>query len=230
MKTKKTNLKHMALPVSIKSVDEAAGTFTGYASVFGNVDSHREIVDKGAFSKSIKARKKFPMLWSHDTYTPPIGVWSELKEDDKGLYAEGQLFLENNPLAQQVHAAMKAEILEELSIGYIPKVMTNRDEKTGIRHLKEVDLKEISVVLFASNSEARIDAVKETIEAGGMPTMKEFEKLLREAGFSKSQAAAIVTRGYAHLLRSESDNDADSDVKTMLERLNSFKLPSFERN
>lgn len=227
LRTKKTNLATKVSNIDLKSMDADSGEFTGYGSIFGNVDSHREIVKKGAFSKSLAKSGKFPMLWSHESWTPPIGVFEEAKEDDRGLFVKGQMNLED-PLAQRVHWSMKNGTLTGLSIGYIPKVFTNRDEKTGIRELREVDLKEISVVLYPSNEESRTEAVKDYLVGGELPPIRMFEKFLREAGYSKTQAAAIVTRGYAHLHRSESDSDDDELLAGMSKALTEFRLPTIK--
>lgn len=189
------------------------GEFEGYASTFGNVDQGGDVVEPGAFIESVvKAkgdRRTIPMLWQHNQHEP-IGVWTDIAEDTKGLYVKGRLLIEDDPLARRAHAHLKAKSLGGMSIGYrIPEGGIVEDEKRrGVSRLKKLDLREISLVTMPMNVEARVTSVKSIIEAGRMPTLPEFEKYLREAGFSKTQAAAIANRGLSHLLRSESEGES----------------------
>lgn len=182
------------------------GAFTGYGSVFGNVDGGGDIVEKGAFAASLDKLKAegrvVPVLWQHKT-DEPIGDWAQLEEDEHGLKGDGQLWVDIAPNARIAHRGMKTGAVTGLSIGYVVKNETY-DHKSGITILHELDLKEISLVTFPMNDLARVDAVKSALEAGDMPTIQQFEKFLREAGFSKTQAVAIANHGLTKLLRSES--------------------------
>lgn len=185
------------------------GTFTGYASVFGVIDSYREIVAPGAFTKSLVELQTIgapiPALWQH-LWDQPIGGYdpASLIEDDEGLACAGWLMIADIPLAKQAHALMQRRVVRGLSIGYYVRA-DSYDDKTGIRTLTEVELAEISIVTFPANPEATIDAVKRKLATGDLPTVREFEKHLREAGFSKSQAAAVANGGLSKLLRREAD-------------------------
>lgn len=178
------------------------GSFTGYASIFGEVDSYNEIVQKGAFVKSLKAQQakgKMPkMLRGHDA-NQIIGSWKSMAEDDIGLRVEGQLALELSG-AKEAYALLKMDALDGLSIGYVA-TKWEENTKTGITTLTEIDLWEVSLVTFPAGPGARVDGVKSALECGKLPTLKEFEEHLREAGFSKTQAAAIAGKGLSHLLR-----------------------------
>ncbi len=194
-------MKTKNLEFKVKSLDDS-GSFAGYASVFGNEDLYGDIVEVGAFSNSIKSltegKKKLPILWQHDP-SQPIGVFEELKEDDRGLHVKGRLLVEEVRQAKEAYALMKAGAIDGLSIGY----RTNKadlDLDTGIRRLLDVDLKEASIVTFPANEGSRIESVKQKLEGGELPTLSEFEKFLRESGFSKSQATAIASKGLRGLL------------------------------
>ncbi|WP_263147889.1 HK97 family phage prohead protease [Pseudomonas sp. RIT-PI-AD] len=209
------------------------GLFSGYGSVFGVVDSYNEVVAPGAFLESIEeARSKgrtFPVLWQHRT-GEPIGDWDlgSLKEDDRGLFGAGQLWLEEAPYARIAYRGMKSRSITGLSIGYYVRE-SNYDEKTRIRTLTQLDLIEISIVTVPANDEARTDVIKSKLAHGSMPSLPEFEQLLREAGFSKTQSAVIANRGLAHLLRSDSEGfTAEPEaIKALQQRLAGFTLPSF---
>ena len=189
------------LSFEIKAVSDD-GLFSGYASVFDNVDSYGDIVRKGAFVESIgeweSKGKMPPILWNHDP-SDPIGIYTKMQEDDKGLYVEGKLLIDDVPRAKQTHALMKAGVIDGLSIGYrVKEYLYNVDEE--VTDLIKLSLREVSIVTFPANPETRIEAVKSRLDAGELPTLPEFEKFLREAGFSKSQATAIAGHGLRKLL------------------------------
>ncbi len=103
--------------LDLKAVD-GDGTFEGYASVFHREDLSRDMVLPGAFADSLRSRGPggVKMLYQHDA-NQPIGVWAELKEDSRGLYALGRLMPEV-ARAREVHALMRAGALDGLSIGF----------------------------------------------------------------------------------------------------------------
>jgi uncharacterized protein len=138
---------------------EADGTFSGYASLFGEVDLGRDIVVRGAFAGSLASRGAagIRMLFQHDPACP-IGVWEEVREDASGLFVRGRLTTEVAK-AREVLALMRAGAVDGLSIGF-RAVRGRTDAKTGVRRLLEVDLWEISVVTFPLLPAARVSAVK----------------------------------------------------------------------
>jgi hypothetical protein len=123
---------------------------------------------------------------------------------------------------------MKAGAVTGLSIGYWVRE-SSFDEKTGIRTLTKLDLVEVSLVTFPANDDARVEAVKFKLAHGELPNIREFEKLLREAGFSKSQATVVAGHGLSELLRREAEG-ATQRPRTGLAGLSSavadFRLPS----
>lgn len=144
-----------------KALDESQGIFEGYLSVFGNVDSYKDIVERGAFQKTINdargrhATYLFPVLWQHDP-KEPIGGFIEMNEDPKGLYVRGQIDL-TTPRGKQAYSGIKMGYLSGLSIGYD----TIKHKYVGdIRHLLEVRMWEGSIVTFPANPETQIANVK----------------------------------------------------------------------
>ncbi len=174
------------------------GMFEGYASLFDQVDTVKDQVAKGAFKKTLETYRKqgrMPaLLWQHDT-TEPIGAWKEIFEDEKGLYVRGQLFIEDIPKAKQAYKLLKEKALSGLSIGF-KATETTLDPHTGIRTLLEIDLLEISLVTFPALETARIATVKQMLLQGTLPEVRVFEAFLRDAGFSRKQAKAIMADGY----------------------------------
>lgn len=203
------------------------GTFVGYGSVFGNVDSYGDVVMPGAFAKSLGSIKKggdpLPMLWNHKS-DEPIGGYTSLEEDDRGLKVSGFILINEVARAKEIFALMKARVVKGLSIGYY-EVEAEQDKKSGNRLLHELDLREISPVTFPANVLAEVEGVKghiiKTLRDGNLPSLKEFEDFLREAGFSKSQAAAVANNGLSKLSRGEPGGEKSDDLARMLRE---FKL------
>lgn len=178
------------------------GTFEGYASIWGEVDSYKEVVKKGAFAASLQqwaAKGKLPaMLWQHNP-GQPIGKWLEMREDSRGLRVKGQLALDTEK-GKEAYALLKMGAIDGLSIGYVA-TKWEEDTKSGVVTLTEIELWEVSLVTFPAGPSARVDGVKSLKKEGTLPTMSEFEDHLREAGFSKSEATAIAGKGLSYLLR-----------------------------
>lgn len=207
--------------LEIKAVQED-GFFSGYGAVFGNVDWYNDVILPGAFSKTLEewaSKNKFPpVLWNHND-SEPIGVYTKIYEDAKGLYVEGRLLIDDVPRAKSTHALLKAGAIDGLSIGYITKKANK--QTNGIRELVELGLGEISIVTTPANEESLITSVKSKLEGGELPSFPEFEKFLRESGFSKSQATAIAGKGLRHLL-SESEDEIQQ-AKSISSALNILK-------
>ena len=200
----------------LKSLD-ADGTFAGYGSVFNVTDYGNDIVAPGAFTKTLAEiandNRKLPILWQHDPCCP-LGVYTTLKEDTKGLYVEGKLLIGQVQMATEAYALMKSGAVTGLSIGY-STTKSSMDEDTGIRTLLELDLWEVSPVTFPMNDAAQIQQVKRMISDGELPSLSEFEACLRGIGFTRKHATAIASRGLKGLLQSESaahDSQSDSEL------------------
>lgn len=181
-----------AFSLSLKATGDD-GTIEGYGSVFGVRDNWDDIIAKGAFAASLAAHKAActmpAMLWQHSS-DAPIGVWTDMVEDDKGLYIKGLLVMDT-VRGKEAHALLKAGAINGLSIGFMSKQWAY-DRDTGVRTLTEVDLWEVSLVTFPANEKARVTNVKASPDE--LATPKDAERILREAGFSKSDATAIVSR------------------------------------
>lgn len=204
----------------------ADGKFTGYGSVFGVVDSYKEVVAPGAFAASLAERatkgRPLPILWQHRA-DMPIGVYDEVVEDSKGLRVAGRLLIDGVALAREALALLTAKAVSGLSIGYWTRE-SNYDEKTGVRTLTKLDLEEVSLVTFPANDAARVDAVKLKMARGSLPSLPEFEAFLRDAGMPRSKAAAIASRGLRDLL-SDSAGPANTSARDLAEALKGLSLP-----
>jgi len=175
------------VPFKIKAVSED-GLFSGYGSVFGVIDSYKEVVAPGAFAESLSQRTP-AMLWQHRS-SEPIGVYSTIREDQTGLYVEGRLALKTTRGAE-AYELLKMGAISGMSIGFMTRE-DSYDRVSDVRTLKKVDLWEVSLVTFPANESARISGVKsiETIES-----LADAEAFLRDAGgLSRREATALVSR------------------------------------
>lgn len=224
-------LKVRDLDLSVKSVDAKSGRFTGYASVWNAVDSYREAVAPGAFAESLAGTKAkgrtLPILWQHRS-AEPIGHWIELKEDDRGLYGEGELWIEEAPYARLARKGLQSGAVNGLSIGY--RVEDDCfDEVKRIRTLKRLALVEASIVTNPALEEARVDTIKAKLAAGECLSEREFGKILRERGFSRSDADEIASVGFkawsAGAGRSQATTQAG--LGDLAKALGGLSLPKF---
>lgn len=204
-----------AVALDIKAIDED-GVFEGYASTFGNLDQGNDIAVSGCFRNSLieVPINKVKLLWQHDPRTV-IGKWIEAREDAKGLWVRGRLFLKLIKGAE-AYELLKEGAVDGLSIGY-RTVEFEWDNDREVRRLKRVELREVSLVTFPMNEQATVSLVKN----GTLPTEREFEQFLtRDAGFTRSQAKTIVSSGYKALhVKRDAGNAEQQELLTALNNL-----------
>ncbi len=188
----------------VKEIDEK-GTFIGYASIFGNVDEHGDVVEKGAFKRTLDhSGGQVPVLWQHDM-REPIGIGVELVEDEKGLRVNGVLNLDTQR-GREAYSLLKQGALKGLSIGY--SVIKDSVEK-GIRYLKELRLWEFSLVTFPANLDALVSDVKGDKQED---TFKTIKALLSEMTlFAKSNH------------KEPGRNVSDPDIHSLMETMKSIR-------
>lgn len=189
------------MPVQIKAGpddDLAEGTFTAYASVFGNKDSYGDVVMPGAFADDLKAWEDsgnpIPLLFGHNMSDPDFNIGHVVKavEDDRGLLVTAQLDLEN-PKAAQVYRMLKGGRVNQMSFAY--DVLEGGEaertlpdgSKQHVYELRKLKTYEVSVVTIGANQETEVLAVKHSaavlasgVKAGRVLSAKN-ETSLREA-------------------------------------------------
>jgi HK97 family phage prohead protease len=163
--------------------------FAGYASVFNGVDAYGDTIQKGAYAKTLQSRERpIRMRWNH--YGPVIGKWLSMREDEKGLFVEGEL-TPGHRVAEDVYASMKHGAIDGMSIGYVPKAWEQQSDDR--RLLKEIHLVEISVVEEPADLGAKIGDVKSALEEA--KTIREIEAALRDlGGIDRATACLLVSR------------------------------------
>lgn len=124
-------------------------TFSGYASVFG-VPSlplpFTEIVQPGAFKRSLQSRNRIMMLWNHDTSNPLASTRNgslQLVEDSHGLKVTATL--PNTQLGRDLSELVRTSVIDSMSFGFaVKKDSWSKDGNT--RYLEDVTLYEVSLV------------------------------------------------------------------------------------
>lgn len=210
MELKTHSSEHRCVSFEYKFVGEAAGAFEGYGAVFNNEDDGGDLIQPGAFTKTLQeyqARGKMPkMLLNHGSAGSgffgasdpmadvPIGKWTSMSEDTHGLNVKGQLINLDTERGKTIHGAMKEGELDALSIGYkATNFIRGSKENEPRRTIKEIKLYEVSPVTFPMNNLAVINAVK----GAGIKTVREFEAFLRDVGgFSHTAARSIAIHGF----------------------------------
>lgn len=201
------------IKAELKAEDEDEGVFEGYGSIFNNTDLGNDVIKKGAFTKSLrkKGAKGIKMLYQHKS-DMPIGVFTKMSEDEKGLYVKGQLAMQTQA-GREAYELMKMGALSGLSIGF----RTNEkgyhyDKRTRKRIIEDVELMEVSLVTFPMNPKAQVDVVKsEDI------SIREWENGMRDAfNLSRSEskvAARAVHQAFEEKRADERSGTQDTDAE-----------------
>lgn len=204
------------------------GHITGYGSVYGNVDGGGDIVEEGAFTKSIDAvrggKLRPKMLWQHDP-TQPIGVWESISSDSTGLKMTGRI-LKDVAKGREALALLKARAIDGLSIGYKTVDADFEENSRGVvRRIKEAELWETSIVTFPMNVEATVTDVKQ------LQSPRDVERLLRKAGVPGGFAKLVALHGYDEATKALSGGPRNADeaeldqeaMQALLKSINGLK-------
>lgn len=212
-------IERIEVKFATDAIDAKTGEFKGYGAVFANLDSHCDIIEPGAFKKSLsewKSKGKLPAmkLMHGSALNPlgddlPIGKYTKMEEDNRGLYVEGKLSSLDTDHGRRIYGLMLDDVLDGLSIGYHVKAFVPGVGDGVRRRLQHLDLREVSLVGEPSNDKARVTAVKAAAE---IKTIREFEQFLRDVGgYSNAAAKAIASGGFK-----ASDDPRDEDQEALL--------------
>ena len=208
-------LTHQTLSLSECDIKFAAseGAFSGYGSVFGNVDSYDDVIMAGAYSEVLKKDQAVPVYVNHGWLDGklPVGSWSGLKEDDRGLFGDASLVMKM-PSAIDAYWGIKSGLVSGLSVAIVPDPEYTEYRADGIRIIHKIKmLKEISIVNEPANAEARVFSVKAAEEIGRIETVRDFERLLRDVGaFNKATAKQLVAKAKDIFRQRDADEDAEA--------------------
>lgn len=201
-------MEYKAVQFKADAVDAEKRIVSGYASTY-DLDQGGDIIIKGAFAKTLETgSKRVKVLWQHNSQMP-IGRPISMTEDDKGLFVES--YIAKTRQGDEALELAKEGIIDSMSIGYM--VNQSEDKDDGVRVISELTLMEYSLVTWPMNESAVITGVK-SLEP------REIERVLREAGLSKSQAVKIATAGVKSLR--EADHGNAEALKAIQECLNAY--------
>ena len=165
----------------------------GYAAVYGNIDSYRDIIQAGAFDAFLASEdaKRVKFCYNHDTHDV-IGVVESLYSDEKGLKFKAKL--SNTTRGKDVGELIQDGALSEFSIGYMVEDATYKED--GVRLLTKLFLYEFSVVSRAANPEATLTATerKEEAEEMSAPEKKSYAQLEKELEELEGRKAEIIAQ------------------------------------
>jgi HK97 family phage prohead protease len=190
-------VQRKGFPLKLKSVSDQ-GVFTGWAAVYNNVDLGGDVIQPGAFAKTLQSNPTVPVLWQHRV-SEPVGT-GRLSDGGKGLQIEGSLVLED-PLAQRALAHLRAQSVKGLSIGY--DIIQADTASDGNRLLKELRVWEVSLATLPMNTAATITSVKALGDV--LPLLSE----LTDVDLKDSQTLAQLVGISAQLARLFPDDGDD---------------------
>jgi HK97 family phage prohead protease len=158
-------LTKSAAPFELKELDEAKRTFRGLASTWQE-DLGGDVIHRGAFKKTLQewkaSRKVIPLIDQHNygSIRAVIGKMLSATETDAGLETEWEVI--EGPDGDEAIRRVKGGFIDSMSIGYeAVKWEMERPEGADpwdqVRHLKEVKLYEVSLVIWPMNPGAVID-------------------------------------------------------------------------
>jgi uncharacterized protein len=193
-------IKSLSLSDCAIKFSAAEGRFRGYGSVFGVIDTHKDLIMPGAYAEVIKSGDPVHTYVNHGWMRGelPVGKWEGLAEDQMGLIGDAGLEMKM-PNAANAYWAVKGGLVSGLSIGYVADPAGIERRSDGVRVIHRMKrLREISIVTDPSNVYAQVTDVKaaDLIEAiNEIQTIRDLESLLRDAaGLTKGAAVALVAR------------------------------------
>lgn len=194
-------MEYKAVHFKAEGVDSDERVISGYASTY-DLDQGGDVIARGAFKKSLETQfKRVKVLWQHSSASP-IGRPMSMEEDERGLFVRS--YIAKTRLGDEALELAREGIIDSMSIGYIVKESEYKDD--GVRVISELSLMEYSLVTWPMNEAAVITGVK-SLE------VREIERVLREAGLSRSQAKAVAGAGVRHLLRDADEQQAERETE-----------------
>jgi hypothetical protein len=188
------NKAYKSVQFETKDISEK-GIVSGVLNYFGNKDYAGDITMKGAFTKSLveilKSGRDLVVLWQHK-HDMPIGIWKNLRETSRGLEGDAHLNLDTVQ-GREAFALAKQGALSGFSIGYYV-IEESYDPSAKANRLHEVSLLETSLVTFPCNDLSRTEGIKMKLKDNVLPTVRELEATLKEAGYSNADAKHIVSK------------------------------------
>lgn len=218
----KTDRK-LFIPVSdIKLNNDDSRTFTCYGNVKGVIDHAQDMVQDGAYSKSIENHKTngtMPMMfYNHKHQDLPVGPWLDMVEDSKGLRLKGKL--SNTTMGNDLYELIKDNAIGSFglfSIGY--NVIKEKWNSKGYNELIEIDIKEVSIVNFACNEHSGLLDIKNRMSNEECVSKADLRTILRECTDLSKRNIERIT---AHYSPETNDEKKKQDVSKLIAKFSMF--------
>ncbi len=219
-------MEHLNVGFQVKQIledqDDGFFRFEGLASTFGNIDLTDDIIEKGAFIESL-AQLLPKVLWQHYS-DEPIGMPEIIAENEEGLFLRAKLPIEDTLVSGRVMPQVKVGSIDSMSIGFNIPAGGSETREDGIRVIRKINLKEVSLVTFPANPEARVSGFKSKkdqiiycIEQVKGMSVRDIEKALRESELFSKEAATFLA---GNLKQSESAPEGESAIGDLLASIN----------
>ena len=170
--------------LGIKDIDTKKRVVTGYLSAFNNKDYDNDIIEKGAFKKTIQERKSQIFFLNQHNWKQPHGKFNVLMEDEKGLYFESEPLIDTS-YSSDALKLYEAGIVKEHSIGFnIVKSDYKKEDDGTVQIIKEVKLYEGSNVTLGANSNTPFTGLKSLTLEDVKSEIKKITKAFRSGTFT----------------------------------------------
>lgn len=195
-----------------ESKDGLLGSFKAIASTFKNIDVFGDVIQEGAFDNALaKAEKtdKMPKLFKQHFSSDIPGIIKSMKVDKQGLKIQGNFI--DTTLGRDTRVEVKTKAIGDMSIGFITKDFDEPEGGGKVRRIiKDVDLIEVSFVTFPANPKANVISAK-----GSPQNERDMEKLLRQMGFSQTEAKRFIVEGFKSKQVNQRDVEEPVDSETL---------------
>ena len=224
-------LQYKELGGAVTDVDLKNRVVTGYGAKFGNEDAHNDIIESGAFTKTLGENRDNLFFLNQHNFNQPHSKLAVAREDDYGLYFESEPLIKGVSYSDDALKLMDAGVIDSFSIGYVTE---KSEDKSGIRHLKELKLYEISNVTIPANDGAKITGIKGLTLAQVNDKVKKIMRVLKsgdltddgfrllELSLKDLQAASYNLGQKALNERKPLPGGTYADVKPQIDTINDF--------
>jgi HK97 family phage prohead protease len=206
--------------------DEEYFYFEGYVSDFDSQDFKKDIVCKGAFSRTLKESQLLSnsnqrtIVWNHDQDNP-VGV-ATLNEDNQGLFFKGKMPKADDFVKGKVIPQIKVGSIKNMSFGYIPKKSFYKD---GCRNITDIELFEVTISTIPMNVKAKITDFKSmNNDIDNISTLKDINNHMKKCGFSRSETESLMAKmrdiiKQGNLVDESNSYQVDSQILDKLDKL-----------
>lgn len=210
-------MEFKSLKFDAAMIDPDERTFEGYAAAYGNTDSDNDIIEQGAFAKSIKEgfpAKSIKVLWQHDA-RQPIGLPVDMREDSKGLWVKSRI--SKTAKGDEALELMRDGVINRLSVGFSIPGGKSQIDGQGIRHIYEGKLFEYSLVTWPANDQAVITGVKTLKEMRQLAENEHLSAKARQELLDEISSITALLKGEPQSTHSKGQPPLSSDeIKSLI--------------